>query len=393
MPNLWIVFLTGLTTGGLSCLAVQGGLLANFVAGRAEEETESASQKVDLHNMTKQQLLSYYENQAQIKRQVRMNGGAAGSVGLFLFAKVVAYTILGFLLGWLGTTLQLTPVFRGILMLLIAVFMVGTALRMMNVHPFFNYFIIQPPRIFSKLIRRVSKKNQASIATPTFLGALTVLIPCGVTQVMMAVALGTGNPLQGALVMLAFTLGTTPVFFILGYLAAKLGESLNTSVMKVAGALILLLALFSLEGGLNLVGSPISYARVKERLGESTEQVSDATPAPTSKQPDTPKALKPEPADPPLTDQDSPTKLGLTVDDDNGYSPSVLYATANKPVELTLQVNNAYSCVRAFTVPSLKIQTILPEKGSKTINIPAQQKGTLRYSCSMGMYTGKIVFQ
>ncbi len=31
-----------------------------------------------------------------------------------------------------------------------------------------------------------------------FPGALTVLIPCGVTQAMMAVALATGNPLQGA---------------------------------------------------------------------------------------------------------------------------------------------------------------------------------------------------
>jgi len=30
--NLFAIFLTGLTTGGLSCLAMQGGLLASVIA-------------------------------------------------------------------------------------------------------------------------------------------------------------------------------------------------------------------------------------------------------------------------------------------------------------------------------------------------------------------------
>lgn len=41
MMELGLVFLTGLTTGGLSCLAVQGGLLASSVA----QQTEQALQK------------------------------------------------------------------------------------------------------------------------------------------------------------------------------------------------------------------------------------------------------------------------------------------------------------------------------------------------------------
>ena len=36
--NLWTVFLTGLFTGGLTCLAVQGGLLASTIAQREEEK-------------------------------------------------------------------------------------------------------------------------------------------------------------------------------------------------------------------------------------------------------------------------------------------------------------------------------------------------------------------
>ena len=36
--SLWIIFLTGLTTGGLSCLAMQGGLLASVIANQKDQE-------------------------------------------------------------------------------------------------------------------------------------------------------------------------------------------------------------------------------------------------------------------------------------------------------------------------------------------------------------------
>ena len=38
MTDLVVVFVTGLTTGGLSCLAVQGGLLASSIARPVEED-------------------------------------------------------------------------------------------------------------------------------------------------------------------------------------------------------------------------------------------------------------------------------------------------------------------------------------------------------------------
>ncbi|HNO85891.1 MAG TPA: hypothetical protein PKM54_14740, partial [Anaerolineales bacterium] len=38
MPQLMVAFVTGLTTGGLSCLAVQGGLLASSLAHQIEQD-------------------------------------------------------------------------------------------------------------------------------------------------------------------------------------------------------------------------------------------------------------------------------------------------------------------------------------------------------------------
>ncbi len=45
MSQLIVAFITGLTTGGLSCLAVQGGLLASSLAHQIEQDyVEHAAQ-------------------------------------------------------------------------------------------------------------------------------------------------------------------------------------------------------------------------------------------------------------------------------------------------------------------------------------------------------------
>ena len=176
MEQFILAFITGLTTGGLSCLAVQGGLLAGSLAQQIEQDVLNAPR---------------CRESGQGSPAPRTN--TALPIALFLLAKLVAYTLLGALLGLLGSFLTLSPVTRAVLMIAIGVFMVGNALRMLNVHPIFRYFAIEPPRFITRYIRRTAKRG-TELFTPLFLGALTVLIPCGVTQAMMAAALGTGNP-------------------------------------------------------------------------------------------------------------------------------------------------------------------------------------------------------
>ena len=95
---------------------------------------------------------------------------------LFLAAKLVAYTLLGFLLGLLGSVLQLTATLRAVLQFTIGLFMVGTALRILNVHPIFRYFVLEPPSAVTRFIRRKAK-DEASAVTPLFLGARRCLSP------------------------------------------------------------------------------------------------------------------------------------------------------------------------------------------------------------------------
>lgn len=350
MNAIWIAFITGLTTGGLSCLAVQGGLLASTLA--QEVERQVSPKKI------------------------------TSSLITFLSSKLVAYTLLGFLLGWLGTMLQLTPYMRAALQLAIGIFMVGMALRMLNVHPIFRYFVIEPPKFVTKFIRRYAKKSDGDLVSAGFLGALTVFIPCGVTQAMMAAALVTGSPVTGAAIMFAFVLGTTLVFFILDYLATKLGEGMHKRFTTAAAVMVLILGLVSLEGGLNLAGSPVSYAQLKSAMinrpaeSEDSGQMVTATATPDVQ------GGTASPAESAI--------VKITADSYEGYMPSVVKAKAGEPFKLVIETKDLYNCASAFVIPKLGIQKVLPENGTITIDIPAQPKGTLAYSCSMGMYRASI---
>lgn len=346
MDNLWLVFLTGLTTGGLSCLAVQGGLLASSIAKQTEDEL--------LRN----------DSGEGAKHQ------PAKPILFFLGSKIVAYTVLGALLGALGSVLQLTPYMRAALQIAIGIYMLGLALHLLSVHPFFRYFMPQPPRFITRFMRQKARSGGDDVITPTFLGAMTVFIPCGVTVAMMAVAVGTGNALAGAVVMLAFTLGTTPLFFTLGYTAAKLGAKKQAVFLKVAAVLVLVLGLLSVEGGLNLAGSPISASAIQQGLVRSLDKSDENSEAGVL--------------------NGSVLRLTATT---ASYSPSIIKAKANLPYSLEITSKNNQGCGRALAIPALGIQQVLPENGTTTVEVPPQPAGILRVTCSMGMYSSVIQFE
>lgn len=408
---LGAVFLTGLTTGALSCLAVQGGLLASSVANQAEEDLRqvissrrsdqqrgqeylTALEELNQAGLSKKQ---YKKSLAKLKHEYRKQAieepqeskkHIALPIVLFLASKLVAYTILGFLLGWAGSVLQLTPYMRAGVQIAIGIFMLGTALRMFNVHPIFRYFSIEPPKKVTRYIRRKAKSSDGQFVTPIFLGTLTVLIPCGVTTAMMALAVGSGSPVAGALIMAAFTIGTGPLFFSLAYFATKLGEKLQTKFLKVAGATILALGLFSIEGGLNLAGSSFSFAAIKQSLAESSAQQTTAASTTTTTQ------SQPESNPTQTSTSVEATKsdvLKLTASY-RSYTPSLQAAKAGQPYKLEVTSDDNGGCGRAFVIPALGIQETLPENGTATIDIPAQKPGKLRLTCAMGMYNAVIQF-
>ncbi len=356
--QLFIAFVTGLTAGGLGCVAVQGGLLASCLAPQ--------------ESLLRTRWPKESRRGAARSRAPRQ---AATPILLFMAAKLVTHTLLGLLLGALGSMLQLTLSARAVLMVAIGVFMVGNGLRMLDVHPIFRYFVLEPPAGIRHLVRRRAKEGADAI-TPLILGALTVLIPCGVTQAMMALAIGTGSGLQGAGLMAAFTLGSSIVFFTVAYLATQLGTMLQTNLARVVAIVLLGLGLFSIDSGLNLMGAPISLARLNWPT---------SAPAMTAPQPDSPSVAG-------MNGAPEENELEITVSAD-GYTPAQLHARAGIPTRLTFVTDDVYSCALALVIPELRVEQLLPVTGEVTVEIPPQPAGrVLRYSCTMGCNAAQIVF-
>jgi len=360
MNDIMIALVTGLTTGGLSCLAVQGGLLASSLASQVELDIQNQPAAVG-----KKQ-----KKTAALPLSVGKRVHLARPILLFLSAKLLAYTLLGLLLGALGSVLQLNPISRGILQVAVGIFMLGSALRMLNVHPIFRIFAIEPPASLRRWIRKLSKGSDSAL-TPLFLGVITVLIPCGVTQAMMALAVGSGNAVNGAAILFAFTLGASPLFFIAAYLTTRLGTILERYFTRFVAALVLILGLISIDAGLTVMGAPFSPSNLMIRLsapqGIAAGSGNESTPN---------------------------GAYELVVNATNtGYQPEYLQAPANQPLHLVVNTQGTYSCSRAFTVPELNMNQMLPATGSVSFDIPPQKTGkTLYFSCSMGMYGGAIQF-
>lgn len=363
--NIWIAFITGLTAGGISCLAVQGGLLASSLASQLEQDLQPGR--------------TSGPRPPQIARPILF----------FLLAKLIAHTLLGFLLGLLGSVLQLTAATRAVLLIAIGIFMVGNGLRMLNAHPIFRYFAFQPPSRITRFLRRRAKGGQASSLNAILLGALTIFIPCGVTQSMLALAIGTGSPWEGAAILFAFILGSSPIFFAAIYFAARLGAKLERVFIKVVAVVVLLLGLVSIENGLVLAGSPVSFSRLTRplfaQLAPPIQPVPNPPANPLLDPADVEQALTPTPV------PDGVITLNVL---NSGYSPNSQIVPANEDFELHLITQKTYSCARAFVIPGLNIEVMLPETGSVAVDIPAQPAGTvLQYACSMGMYSGELVFK
>lgn len=318
-----MALLTGLTTGGISCFAVQGGLLASSLAQNGSLDKVSKTDKY-IH------------------------------VGVFIFFKLLAYSLVGLILGLIGSSFVIAPRIQAIFQFLVGLFLLATAGRLLNLHPIFRYFVIQPPTFIYRFAKKHTETE--SFFAPAFLGLLTVLLPCGVTQAMMLVAVASGSPLLGAGIMFAFVLGTSPVFFLLGAVSVELLKKKAFAV--IAAVVILILGLISLNSGLALWGSTFTFQSIFQTGGGSSAKLAQGVQEVT---------------------------INITP---RGYSADVTTLKVGVPVKLTIVTNNVYSCARAFTIPSLNIVKNMPSTGTGIIKFTPKKVGRIIYTCSMGMYTG-----
>ena len=336
--NLWVIFITGLTVGGLTCLAVQGGLLASVITAREEEEVEKG---VNKRNPIFPTLI-------------------------FLITKFISYSLFGFLLGAFGGAIGINQTTQIAMQFIAGLYMIAIGLNLLNVHPIFRYAVIQPPRFLTRKLRSQSKSKD--IFAPALLGAMTIFIPCGTTLAMEALAISSANPLLGAAIMGTFVLGTSPLFFGIGWLTSILGDNFRTKFLKVAAFGVLYLGLTSINGALVASGSPVSFQSILSSVNSGNQGAKEKK----------------------LYSSIPVTQTPEIFVTSKGYSPNVIRVKGGSEVTLKITSKDAFSCASAFRIPSLGISVNLQPNESRTLTFTPDKPGQIPFSCSMGMYRGVI---
>ncbi len=114
------------------------------------------------------------------------------------------------------------------------------------------------------LWRRIEPVGRRLLPIRSPLGALPLglvwgWLPCGLVYSALALAAAGGGPVEGALVMLLFGLGTLPSMLAAGLLAARVRSITGPGMRVAAGVLVLVLGLASL-GTLALRLSAVGHA-------------------------------------------------------------------------------------------------------------------------------------
>lgn len=168
--------------------------------------------------------------------------------------RVVSYTLIGAILGGLGSLagLSFSPesstFLQGLIKIVAGVFMLIMGLSMLNLFPEIRKLV---PRI-PNWLRELAPQN--SRQTPFVVGLLNGLMPCGPLQSIQILAFASGSVLLGAASMLLFSLGTVPLMLGFGSLVSSLGQRFARFVTLFGAGLVAVLGLAMLAQGGALSG-------------------------------------------------------------------------------------------------------------------------------------------
>jgi plastocyanin domain-containing protein/sulfite exporter TauE/SafE/copper chaperone CopZ len=279
---------------------------------------------------------------------------------LYNAGRVTSYTIIGGIVGALGSVLSLSINVKAGLQIFAGLFMVIMGLNMAGFSIFRKLNIKLP---WSSC--RVRKKPKS----PFLVGMLNGLMPCGPLQTMQLYALGTGSALNGALSMFLFSLGTVPLMLGFGAIAGFLSKGYTKQLLKFSGFLVIILGIIMGNRGLALAGVGVpSINTVTQSLSGS-----EANAAATN-------ISKP-------TIENGVQIIKMTADN-NGYTPNAFYVQKGTPVKWIITGSQINSCNNSVVIPSLNIQKTL-KSGENIIEFTPGDKD-INFSCWMGMIRGVI---
>lgn len=167
-------------------------------------------------------------------------GGRGGSQALYQAGRLASYVLAGALLATLGGTARHAWDAAGGRWLLLGA---GAFMGVMGIRLWMGESVALPNRMIVAPLRRLLTKRSRGSAFG--LGFLTGLLPCGLLYVALLRAAASARPLEGALLMAAFWLGTAPALVGVAALMPLLRSRGPRWWPRVAGVAVIALGILT----------------------------------------------------------------------------------------------------------------------------------------------------
>ncbi|OGF20703.1 hypothetical protein A2316_02745 [Candidatus Falkowbacteria bacterium RIFOXYB2_FULL_38_15] len=275
--------------------------------------------------------------------------------------RLISYTIVGAILGGVGSFFGINPIFSGILTIFVAVFMLVMGISLIKKINFLEKIKSIMPLSIARYL--FAQKSTDKPKGSFIIGLLNGLMPCGPLQAVQFYALGTGSATKGALSMFFYALGTIFLMFGFGYFVSSISNKKIKKMMVISGIVVLVLGLFMLNRGLANFGLGFrSLAGVNNISTEITDSNNESRETQT-------------------------VKMDLTY---RGYVPNVLYIKRGVPVHWVINVKQMSGCTNAILLEKFNIKKDL-KIGENIIEFTPTETGEIPFSCWMKMVWGKFV--
>lgn len=184
-------------------------------------------------------------------------------IGIYHFARILAYSLLGLVFGIIGKSLNLFGIQQ---QLSIAIGIIMILLVLIPQKRLSRYNLSQPVfRLISKvksgLGRQLKKKTSKTFFS---IGFLNGFLPCGLVYVAIFGAIASGSIAGGGLYMAAFGLGTVPLMTGAIYLGNFLGVQARQKIRQLIPVLVILIGILFILRGMGLGIPYISPEPVQE---------------------------------------------------------------------------------------------------------------------------------
>jgi uncharacterized protein len=179
-------------------------------------------------------------------------------VGIFLYnvGRAATYAFFGFLLGFVGNALNLAGLQRSL--------SIGTGVFMLGAVAYSSHWLDQlsTPSFFQKGVQLIKQKLGALLHNRSFsalflLGMLNGLLPCGLVYMALISSVATGNPVEGALFMALFGMGTLPAMSAVAFVKNLISITLRNRARRLMPAFVAVVAILLILRGLEVTGWPL----------------------------------------------------------------------------------------------------------------------------------------